>query len=222
MAHPSEGGVAKPRDHQGQPGYRMEGTHVRRQRLGAALAATVLSTMIFAGPAAAAEPTDATITGGDLSIPTAPTAENFGTVTLNGSAQTTSAAMQGFTVTDARGTGDGWKVTVAATQFKEYDTGGAAYVVSGSSLGLNSLSLPAPTVAANGTTSPPPSIVAGPYSIDASSDGATAVQIASAAVNEGMGRYDFTQSGSLTLSIPASTYAGTYRSELTVSAVSGP
>lgn len=195
---------------------------MRSKRLGGVFVATLLISAMSAGPAFAADATDATVSGGTLSIPTAPTVANFGSVSLDGTAKTTTAAMDPFSVTDARGTGAGWNVTVAATQFKQYDSGTSAYVTNGRTLALNSLSLPAPTVAANGTTSPSPSITAGPYSIDASSTGSTSVKIASAAVNSGMGTYDFTQGGSLTLSVPASAYAATYRSEVTVSATTGP
>ena len=78
--------------------------------------------------------------------------------------------------------------------------------------------MPQPTVAANGTSSGVPTIIAGPYTIDSGS----AVKIASAAADNGMGVYNFTQGGTLTLSIPANAYAASYRSEVTVSAVSGP
>ena len=167
-------------------------------------------------PAAhAADPTDVTVTGGSLSI-TSPTVANFSAVTLNGTAQTTTAAMDAFSVSDLRGTGAGWNTTVQATPFAQHN--GTIYVASGKTLAQNSLSMPAPTVAANGTTSAVPTITAGPYSID----GAAAVKFASAATNAGMGIYDFTQGGLLTLSIPSTAYATTYRSDVTVSVVTGP
>jgi hypothetical protein len=145
---------------------------------------------------------------------TVATVSNFAPVTLDGTTKTTTATMDNFSVTDDRGTGEGWTVTVSATQFREWD--GIAYVAGGRTLPTGSLSMPAPTVAAVATESPSPSITPGPYVIDGSS-----IKIASAAADTGMGTYNFTQ-GSLTLTIPASSYAATYRSELTVSLSSGP
>jgi hypothetical protein len=137
-------------------------------------------------------------------------------VTLNGSAQTVAAAMDAFSATDGRGSGAGWNVTVQATRFSEVSAG--AIVVGGKQLPASSLTMPAPTVAANGTTSAAPTITAGPYTLDAGS----AVKIASAAVDTGMGTYDFTQGGNLSLSVPSTAYAKTYQSTVTVSAVTGP
>ena len=140
---------------------------------------------------------------------TTPTVANFGGVTLNGTAQTTTASVGTFTVTDARGTGVGWNVTVQATQF----------TMTGHTLPMNSISMPAPTVAKiDSTSGNTPSITTGPYLID----NASAVKITSAAADgTGMGSYTFTP-GTLTLSIPANAYAGTYTSTVTVSVVTGP
>ncbi len=161
-------------------------------------------------------PTNITINGGSLNL-SAVTLSDFAPVTLSGSATTAMTTMNPFTVTDASGTGAGWNVTVQATQFKEYV--GGTYVSGGKTLALSSLSMAAPTVAANGTSSAAPAMTSGPYVIDSGS----AVKIASAAVGNGMGAYDFTPGANgLTLSIPANAYATSYRSEITVSAISGP
>lgn len=187
------------------------------------IAATAVIATSFAPSAFAADATDVTVTGGSLGITVDPTVGNFTAVTLDGTAKTTTASFDGFEVNDARGTGAGWNVTVQATQFAEWDSalnaGAGGYVTGGKTLAQNSLSLAAPTVAADGTTSAAPSITAGPHNVDA----ASAVKIASAATNAGMGKYDFTQATTpLTLSIPTSAYAKTYRSTLTVSTVTGP
>lgn len=188
-----------------------------------AVAGSVLIVGLGAPAAFAADATDVTVNGGSLGITVDPTAGNFGAVTLDGAAKTTTATFDGFEVNDARGTGAGWNVTVQATQFAEWDStlnaNAGGYVPSGKTLALNSLSLAAPTVAADGTTSAAPSVLTGPFSID----GGSAVKVASAAAGGGMGKYDFTQATNpLTLSVPASVYAKTYRSTLTVSTVSGP
>lgn len=182
------------------------------------IAATVAATAVVgigAIPAHAADAADVTVTGGSLSISTV-TIANFGGVTLDGTAKTTTATVDAFSVTDARGTGAGWNVTMQGTQFKEHD--GTAYVVSGKTLPLNSLSLSALVVAANGTTSPAPTMSA-PTGVDNTTG---AVKIASAALDQGMGKYDFTGTNKLSLSIPTSAYAKTYRSDLTVTVATGP
>lgn len=185
------------------------------RRVAAAIAVLVLGSV--AVPAAmAADPTDVVVLPGSLGITTAPTAANFPGVTLNGSAQTVNAALDAFEVNDSRGSGAGWHVTVEATQFAEHN--GLIYVVGGKTLPTSSLRMPAPAVTQDGTTSPAPSILSGaPWAIDAGS----AVKIATAAVDTGMGKYDFSAT-SLALTVPASAYAKTYRSDITVSIVSGP
>lgn len=171
----------------------------------------------LAVPASAADETNVIITGGSLSI-TNPTVADFSGVTLDGQAQSATATMDGFSATDARATGAGWNVTVGASQFAEWD--GTQYVASGHTLPASSLSMPQVSVAkGSGTSSALPSITTGPYTIDSGSS----VEIASAAADgSGMGDYDFTQGGSLTLSVPASAYATTYRSTVTVSVATGP
>jgi hypothetical protein len=181
----------------------------------AGIAAVVIACV--AAPAGlAADATDVTVSAGPFAITTAPTVANFPNVTLSGSAQTVNASLDAFEVNDARGSGVGWNVTVQATQFAEHN--GTTYVLSGKTLPTSSLRLPAPTVTQDGTTSTSPTIQSGaPWAIDAGS----AVKIASAAADTGMGKYDFS-STSLALTVPASAYAKTYRSDLTVSLVSGP
>jgi len=173
------------------------------------LKATLLALCAFGVMAPAAFASDGTsvvVTGGNLTI-TNPAAANFTGVTLNGTTQTTTAALDAFNVTDARGTGVGWHVTAQASQF----SGG------GHSLPVGSMDMSQPTVTSPNTTSPDPTIEAGPYTIDV----ASAVQVASAAVNEGMGQYDFSAT-SLSLTLGPEVYATTYNSTVTISAVTGP
>lgn len=182
----------------------------------AAALAVMVSAMAL--PAAAS---DVSVTGGSLAFTATPAAANFAAVTLDGTAKTTTASVAAFEVNDARGTGAGWNVTVQATQMKEWDAtlaaGAGGYAASGKTLPTSSLALSAPTVSADGTTSTAPSVTAGPYIIDAGS----AVKIASAAADTGMGKFDFSAT-TLTLSVPASAYAKTYRSDVTVSLNTGP
>ncbi len=152
---------------------------------------------------------------GSLTI-TSPLAADFPGVTLNGATQTVTAGLEAFTVDDSRGTGEGWHVTAQATQFAEVDILGV-YVLLGKTLPASSLKMSEPTVTANGTTSPAPSITPGPYTLDAGS----AVTIASAAVDTGMGKYDFSAT-TLMLTVPPRAYARTYRSDVTISVVTAP
>jgi len=173
--------------------------------------ASLLALGVFAimAPAAlASDGTQAVVTGGSLSI-TNPLAADFAGRTITGVAQTTTAALDAFSVSDLRGTGAGWHVISQATQF----TGPV-----GHPLAVGSLSMTQWTVLSPNTTSPDPTIVAGPYVIDNGP-----VQLASAALDTGMGTYDFNGAGStLTLALPADVYAGTYASTVTISLVTAP
>lgn len=180
--------------------------NLKTQILGIVGAAAM--TLAIASPAFAQDATNVTVTGGELTI-TNPLAADFAGAAITGAAQTTTAALAAFSVSDLRGTGDGWHVTAQATQFS---TGGVTPIT----LAANSLTMSEPTVAANGTTSPNPTVNAGPYTIDGA-----AVSVASAAVDTGMGTYDFSAT-TLTLSLPANVKAGTYSSTVTVSAVTAP
>ncbi|HWH31302.1 MAG TPA: WxL domain-containing protein [Egibacteraceae bacterium] len=184
----------------------------------AAVAATVALAGAIAAPAAASE---VAVTGGSLAFTSAPVAGDFSALTLDGTTKTTTAAVPAFEVNDSRGTGAGWNITVQGTQLKEWDgalnAGAGGYVTGGKTIATSSLALSQPTVAADGTTSAAPSITAGPYTIDAGS----AVKIASAAVDTGMGKYDFGAT-TMTLTVPPNTYAKTYRSDVTVTLATTP
>lgn len=183
------------------------------------LAVAAAAFMVITPATSAADDTNITVAAGSLTITTAPTAGNFSTVTLDGTAKQTTATLDDFEVNDSRGSGAGWHVTISATQFAEHD--GTDYVTNGKTLATGSLALEQLTVAQDGTTSNNPTITSGPYTIDAGS----AVSVASAATGDGMGKYDFSaadNSITMTLSVPASAYAKTYRSEVTVDVISGP
>jgi hypothetical protein len=170
--------------------------------------------LTMAGPALAADGTSATVTGGSLTI-TNPLADDFVGANISGEAQTTTAALATFSVSDLTGTGAGWNVTAQASRFQ----GGTH------NLAYGSLSMSQPTVLSPNTDSLDPSITTGPYVLDAES-GTTAgqivpVKIASAATDTGMGEYDFSAT-TLTLALPADVYADTYLSTVTISIVSAP
>jgi hypothetical protein len=143
-------------------------------------------------------------TSGTLGI-TNPLGADFAGVTLIGANQTTTAVLASFVVSDLRGTALGWHVTAQAAQFAG---------TTGHPLALNSLSMSAPDVTGPGTL---PAIMAGPYTIDL----ADPFKIVSAPVGTGMGAYSFSAT-TLTLAIPASAYAGTYNSTVTISVITAP
>lgn len=148
-----------------------------------------------------------------LSI-TAATVSDFSAVTLSGTVATSTATMSDFSVTDSRGTGEGWNVMVQGTVFAEWNGG---YVAGGKTLPAGSLSMLPPTVSSNEATPSPPAMIEGSYLIDG-----YATKIASAGSGAGQGTYTFTQTGPLTLTVVAAAYARVYRSEITVSVASGP
>ena len=176
----------------------------RRLAMSTVAAGTLLGTA-FAPAAFAADGTTATVTGGALSI-TNPLVADFAARSITGVAQTTTAALDTFSVTDVRGTGAGWHVLAQASLF----TSGTNILAAGS------LSTPALTVASPDTTSADPTMAAGPYVLDNGP-----LQIASAALLGGMGEYDFSAS-TLTLALPADVYAGAYASTVTISVVTAP
>lgn len=163
---------------------------------------------------ALADDTTVTVSGGLLGV-TAPAVNDFAVITLSGSAQAAEAPLEPFAVTDARGTGQGWTLVVQASTFREWD--GSAYVAGGKALPLGSLSLVGLSVAGDGTDSPAPEVVVGPYVLDNN-----AVPVAVAATGTGMGRFTVTPTGGLRVAVPASAYARTYRSEVSLSVTSGP
>lgn len=180
-------------------------TFATRKSLYGMVTAAALS-LLIAGPAMAQDGTTATVNGGSLTI-TTPAAADFADRDITGADQTTTAALAVFSVSDFTGTGDGWSISAEADQFTGV----------GHDLAVGSLTMSQPTVAPNGTTSPDPEIVTGPYLLD----GGSAVPFADAAIDEGMGTYDFSAT-TLTLALPADVFAGAYDSTVTVSIVSAP
>jgi hypothetical protein len=166
---------------------------------------------VMGGVAYSSAQTQVVLTGGGSLDITEPTVGDFGTLELNGTAQQATTTVSNLRVTDPRGTGEGWHVTVQATQLTDLATQ--------RTLPLRSLSMATPSVARHDSTSSGlPTLQDGPYYIDDTS----AVRIASAAVGDGMGSYDFSQGADLTLSVGADAHAGTYTTIVIVSVVAGP
>ncbi len=158
--------------------------------------------------------TQFSVTAGSLTFSTAPTMPTLSAITLNGSAQTTTTAMTNFGVADATGTGAGWNVTVVgqtgtekSAVFAQYcptSTCGSdskGYVPSGATLAANSLTLGstgASFTGQSGTTGTAPTLQC---STACNVDSATAVKVASAALNAGMGTWLTGSFGASSLSL---------------------
>ena len=131
------------------------------------------------------------------------TAPTF-TDTLNGSDQSVTY-QPGLTVTDARGTGAGWHLTVSATNLTD-----------GSHTPLaQSVSTVAQACASGSTCSLPTNSVTLPVAM--STSGSSFYSAASAA---GLGKVSVTPT--VQVAIPGNAYAGTYNSTVTFAAVAGP
>lgn len=165
-------------------------------------------------PATASSDTAVSVWSGSLAV-TAPAVNDFALVTLDGTAQVAHAPLEQFSVTDARGSGRGWTLTLQATPFREWD--GTGYVSGGKGLPAGSLGLDGLTVVAHGTDSRPPVVSPGPYRLDG-----PAVTVATAPAGTGMGTFVFEATTSLAVAVPAHAFARTYRSELAISVTSGP
>jgi hypothetical protein len=164
------------------------------------------ATASLAAPAAlgatAEDKTQFSVTAGTLSFSTTPAMPTLSSVTLTGGSQTTNTTMTNFGVADATGSGSGWNVTVAGQSgsgkkavFAQYcpkatcGSDSEGYVSGGATLPANSLTLNstgASFSAQNGSTGTAPTLQC---SSACNVDSATAVKIASAAENAGMGTW---------------------------------
>lgn len=177
----------------------------------------LILTMTIGGAIAAfadsGTPATVSVIGGSLSE-TGPTSVSATPVTLTGDDQTTSYAL-GLTVTDPRGTGAGWNLTITSTLF---DTGTHQLASTASSI------LTAPSVTCSGVggncTSPSNGVTYALAIPAGSPTPPTAVKFFNAAANSGLGKFTITPV--VTVSIPGNTYAGTYTSTVSVAVVSGP
>jgi hypothetical protein len=168
--------------------------------IGIAAVALVASTAALASNLT----TTATVTGTagiSLNLPSNPSISN----TLDGTDQTVSYAPV-LGVTDARGLGTGWNLTISATTFSD----GASHTLAPGTLsGVTSACKGGSTCTATSNSVTYPITVGG-----------TASKFFNSAANSGLGRFDVTPT--INVAIPGNAYAGTYTSTVTIAAVSGP
>jgi hypothetical protein len=158
----------------------------------------------------------------------------FGAVTLNGQDQLTYASLSSYDVTDATGTGAGWKVTFKASRFACTAGADQCPAGTGDTLDAGLLKVAKPTAACatgngcQGRAAAPTGGISGDTAIDGGTS-AAAVTVLSAAVGSGMGKYTVTPGAfasdsakNLELRLPAYAYAATYTSTLTIDISTGP
>ncbi len=127
-------------------------------------------------------------------------------VTLNGTSQTLTYTLP-IVLTDNRGSGAGWKVTLASTDL----TDGASHT-------LASAITADTAVCHTGTTCSDATLTA--TSSGNVNAAAGTIVLVDAAINTGLGQYDVTPT--ITISVPSLARAGTYTSTLTVSDAAAP
>lgn len=163
-----------------------------------------------------AETATVTVTSGSgLSLTTAPI--NLGGVTLNGTNQTAVSLSPANTwsLVDSRGTGEGYNVTIDATDFD--DGNGNVMNISSPFREFRIVLTDANIVTQAGGTKPTTSV---PQLAAIPESGNPPLKILSANVGEGQGSYELHPQ--FTLDVPANTVAGQYTSTVTVTIATGP
>lgn len=166
-----------------------------------------------------------TLTGGNLTI-TPPTSLTWTAAQtgLNLNVVDTTAADQGYTVSDATGTGAGWHVTVAATQFTTgtntlSNTG--TFSTNGSTSSVTASTAPTAACVTVGQCTVPTDTTTYPVAITTAASSPTPVTVFDTSASTGIGSIAIGSVG-WWLSIPATAYAGTYTSTITVAVVAAP
>jgi hypothetical protein len=158
--------------------------------------------------------TNATITVNAGTLNVASTGDlTFSALTLDGTNQTaTCSGTPTLTITDARGTGGGWNVTLQLT---------TAFTSGSNTIAASNLSC----TATGGTVTPSAGSGANPTQPGTTGTLDSALKVLSAANSgtAGMGRYQFAPATSqFNLTVPAATFAGSYTGTLTITLGTGP
>ena len=175
--------------------------------IGIGLAALILVSAAVAGNITAT----ATVSGaGSLALSNGTTASLSDT--LDGTDQTVGYTVP-LTLTDARGSGAGWNLTLTSTTFSD----GSGHTLSTSASTIASVAM---ACVAGGSCTNATNAITYPVTVPAAATAPAAVKVFNSAANAGMGRFTITPT--INVAIPGNSYAGTYSSTLTVAAVSGP
>lgn len=145
-----------------------------------------------------------------------PTTVQGSAVTLDGTNKTSTYTMD-IAVNDNTGTGSGWNLTITSTQFSTGDC-----TTTGHNLATTASQISGVAMVENGTGTytDPTNAITYPKTIPAACTAPTAIKFFNAAANTGLGQFKITPS--VSIAIPANTYAGTYSSTVTLAVVSGP
>ncbi len=190
-----------------------------RKFLTTAAAIAALGAVSVAPAQAATDDTQIELTAGALDFGTTFSAANFPTTQLNGLAQTVSTSVSNWSVNDATGSLLGWNVKISASRFTD-NNGTAGDTSDDKQLPTSLLTLTAPTVSAGASQADLLKPVVQP--VTTALDAVAAVPVAIAAVTTGQGLWNFTQGNShLTLVVPPTAQAGTYKSTITTTLSSG-
>jgi WxL domain surface cell wall-binding len=148
--------------------------------------------------------------GGNLSFSHGATAGV--TSTLDGTDQVASYTIP-LSLSDIRGSGAGWNVTITSTTFND----GAGHTLAS---GVTSATGVTSACTAGGTCTSPTNAIGYPLTVPAAATAPAAVKLVNAAANSGMGR--FTVTPTIAVTIPGNSFAAAYSSTVTLAAVSGP
>jgi WxL domain surface cell wall-binding len=182
-----------------------------RQRLYIIIGLAIIALAIASAASAGNVTATATVTGqGALGL-TLPSGPGL-TSTLDGTDQVDTYTL-GLGVTDARGSGAGWHLSITSTTFN--DGSGHTLATSASTItGVTS------SCVSGGTCTSPSNSRTYPLGVPAGSTAPTAVDFFNAAANSGLGR--FTVTPTIAVTIAGNAYAGSYTSTVTIAAATGP
>lgn len=197
---------------------------MHRMRLIVSLACVAAAAAFPAASQATEASTNITITGGTLTYTTPFSAGNFPTTKLTGLPQPVEASVSPWVVTDNRGTGAGWNVTISASRFKcSISTECGTTEFPASSLTLAAVVVP--STSTENLIGPPPAVAplyVPPVTPLDNGGAAQKIATAAAAPLNGSGAWTFTYATGLKLIVPASTKPGTYTSTITTTLANGP
>ena len=189
---------------------------IGHRALGVALAsAAVAVTGLVPVASAGASTVNANLSAGSLAFGTGGANLPAFTGTLNGADQTiTGTGSSTIDVSDATGSGSGWKVQATSTQFS---TTSPVHTLSTTATTISAVTDACDTGALDCLLAT--NNIAFPYTLPAGVS-ATATSLYNATAATGMGNQTITPTWKLT--VPATAYAGNYSSTWTLSLVTGP